>query len=123
MGLTARCFQMSCQKQKLSVDVILTDSIQYVRAEGGRILSHSKEQVQLAWERSGCVPVAAATETRAALPRRSLRLEREGGGKLGALISKCFGYCWEGGLPRAGGSNVAMMTMQGESPGGEEAAD
>lgn len=28
------CFQTSCQKQKLSVEIILTASTEYVRAEG-----------------------------------------------------------------------------------------
>lgn len=31
--------------------------------------------------------------------RSSSAKEREGSGKLGLLISKCFGCCWEGGLP------------------------
>lgn len=30
------CFQTSCQKQKLSVEIILTESNKYVRAEGRR---------------------------------------------------------------------------------------
>lgn len=37
-------FSKVLSKQKLSVEVILTDSTQYVRAEGGRILFRSKER-------------------------------------------------------------------------------
>jgi hypothetical protein len=79
-------------------------------------LSRSKEQVQLVW-----------VVCQRLLPPRPEQLcqggARDWRGKLGVLISKCFGYCWEGGLPRAGGSIVARMTMQWESPGEEEAAD